>query len=228
MTVLLHGRDEAPHPVHAAVSAAGARQCTMDSAGAVDGAPLPPPAEGVPMLLPAEAVRRARAALLSATASILNDARDREEEALVIDAGRLRWRVGRAGEDSPSDICDEGWAAVASELQGLRGRADAATPRDPEAGSAVAALLDRHRDSCWAQFVGSATGLRSGQQRTEAQLALVMLPLLLQDAAGEEEQARWFLRKLFVSTRACLTYTLCAMEPRITQSQPWRLVRCLL
>jgi hypothetical protein len=200
----------------------------MDSAGAADGAPLPPPAEGVPTLLPAEAVRRARAALLSATASMLNDARDREEEALVIDAGRLRWRVGRAGEDSPSDICDEGWAAVASELQGLRGRADAATPRDPEAGSAVAALLDRHRDSCWAQFVGSATGLRSGQQRTEAQLALVMLPLLLQDAAGEEEQARWFLRKLFVSTRACLTYTLCAMEPRITQSQPWRLVRCLL
>ena len=66
--------------------------------------------------------------MLSATASMLNDALedmgDREGGVLVIDAGRLRWKVGRAGEDSPSDICDEDWADVASELQGLRGRAD--------------------------------------------------------------------------------------------------------
>eukprot|EP01044_Picomonas_judraskeda_P001458 COSAG03_NODE_88_length_13468_cov_4.757798_5_plen_520_part_00 len=115
------------------------------------------------------------------------------EPVLVIDAGRFHWKVGDAGEDSPTDFAPEGedGVRVGVELQRLRSGGDLDRSRQAEQQ-----LLREHRETCCASMVEALSRRVARGQARPHELALVTVPLL-ERPDDSDGQAAWLMRQLF-------------------------------
>eukprot|EP01043_Picozoa_sp_COSAG02_P032354 COSAG02_NODE_2157_length_9637_cov_4.208429_7_plen_576_part_00 len=123
----------------------------------------------------------------------LSDDQDAVEPAvLVVDAGRLHWKVGDAGDDSPSDLAPEGpdGVLVGVELQRLRsGGADRSRRAEQQ-------LLRDHRATCCTSMVEALRRRAARGQARPYKLAVVTVPLL-ERPDDPDGQAAWLMRQLF-------------------------------
>ena len=113
---------------------------------------------------------------------------DDEPPVLVIDAGRLLWRAGTAGDDAPKFLGQEGKVvlAVAEELQRLRNTSGTA--------HAQLQLLQEHQDSCCTHILDSITRAVEQGDMEPYELAVVTLPW---PEAPNSDRAFWLRQKLF-------------------------------
>eukprot|EP01052_Picozoa_sp_SAG31_P050250 SAG31_NODE_11382_length_1037_cov_0.831557_1_plen_221_part_01 len=121
-----------------------------------------------------------------------DDPDDVERTVLVIDAGRFHWKVGDAGEDSPSDFAPEGLDGVrlGVELQRLRsGGSDRSRQAEQQ-------LLRDHRKTCCASMFEALSRRVARGQARPYELALVTVPLL-ERPDDSDSQAAWLMQQLF-------------------------------
>lgn len=124
---------------------------------------------------------------------LCDDANAAESTVLVIDAGRLHWKAGDGGEDSPCEVYPEpadSQLSVGVELQRLR------SSGSDSSRQAELQLLRQHRESCCAQMLESVTRRVARGEIQPYTLALVTVPLL-ERPDDPDGQAAWLMRQLF-------------------------------